>query len=87
MSDSDLKASTWLYLLVACEHPDADACTGEALDALGHAGLQLVLDGRAAQQDEATLYVLRHCRQLGVTPLQRLLRFHPPLLPPACTHV
>ena len=37
------------HLLVSCEDPDADASSGQALNALGDAILQLVLNGRAAQ--------------------------------------
>mmetsp|Transcript_16698 Transcript_16698/g.41752 ORF Transcript_16698/g.41752 Transcript_16698/m.41752 type:complete len:678 (+) Transcript_16698:123-2156(+) len=44
--------------LVARQHPQPDAASRQLLDARGHAILQLVLDGRAAQQLQALLHLL-----------------------------
>ena len=73
------------YLLVPCEHPDADASCCKALNTLRHAILQLVLNSSAAQQLQPPLYLLRHCSQPLIPPLQRCLCCKVPLLPPACS--
>ena len=71
------------YLLVPGEDPDADARIGQALDALGHPLLQLVLNGCAAQQYEVPLNQLPRCCQLLVSPCQGGLCCKELLLPPA----
>ena len=72
-----------LHLLVAGEDPDADAGGRQALNALGHPLLQLVLDRGAAQQLQPLLDFLRHRGQALVAPLQRRLGCKEALLPPA----
>ena len=70
------------HLLVASEDPDGDACQGKLLDGLRHAQLQLVLDGRAAQEHQVALDALRHLGHLGIAPLDGRLCLHESLLPP-----
>uniref|UniRef100_A0A1I8IMH5 D-3-phosphoglycerate dehydrogenase n=1 Tax=Macrostomum lignano TaxID=282301 RepID=A0A1I8IMH5_9PLAT len=52
--------------LVTREDPDPDAGPPEVADALRHAGLQLVLHSRAAQQLQVFLDRVRGLRQLGL---------------------
>jgi len=53
-------------LLVAGQHPDLDARQQQVGDGVGHAVLQLVLDGRGAQQRQVLLDFLEHLVQLSV---------------------
>ena len=71
-----------LHLFVSCEHPDSDASIGQALDGLRHACLQLVLNGRAAQQQQVPLYQVPDCCKLLLTPCQGCLGLEVLLLPP-----
>ena len=80
-----LRRKVTRHLLVPCEHPDADASCCEALNALRHAILQLVLNSSAAQQLQPPLYLLRHRSQPLIPPMQRCLCCKVPLLPPACS--
>lgn len=70
------------HLFVSREHPDSDASIGQALDGLRHAGLQLVLDGSAAQQQQVALYQVPDCCKLLLSPCQGCLGLEVLLLPP-----
>mmetsp|Transcript_1248 Transcript_1248/g.3760 ORF Transcript_1248/g.3760 Transcript_1248/m.3760 type:complete len:684 (-) Transcript_1248:1219-3270(-) len=56
--------------LVASEHPELDAGLGERRDRLGHADLELVLDGRGADDGELSLGGVRGAGEEGVAILE-----------------